>query len=376
MDFNGKRGGKMTHSELLNKIYASALMTAFGDKGKFDHLDADTRAYVDYIISRMGSNKAVLAVLVTLFAQKIITPAQDIRNHKSSMKKGFPGRTIDIAHVTPFMKKVSFPAMTETGWLTRSLGRADPYDLKYPGNITPKEMKDAFLNIIHSVQTEKTNPNDILLYMFVLLIRQRDGVRVDLAKPHSLSISAIINLLESHFTAAYASDASRLPVLAMCAAYKCLMPQSARYREKILHMEGIEPSEEQIVRLGDIDIYNPDNTAFECAEVKHGMKIIKSHITEAYEKFKIFNTNRYYLLTTASMEDADWKAIDEETARIAYIHGCQVIVGNIYDTLGHYLRLMNDTAEFVAHYVDCLKDDAAVKYQHKVAWNDVVAARG
>ena len=93
---------------------------------------------------------------------------------------------------------------------------------------------------------------------------------------------------------------------------------------------------------------------------------------DAYEKFKVFNTNRYYLLTTGSMNNADWDGINEEISRIARIHGCQVIVNGVYDTLRYYLRLLSDTAEFIERYVDLLKIDEAIKFQHKTMWNDVV----
>ena len=46
------------------------------------------------------------------------------------------------------MKAVSFPAMAESGWLTRSLEQAHPYTLDYPGKITPKIVKEAFLEKI------------------------------------------------------------------------------------------------------------------------------------------------------------------------------------------------------------------------------------
>jgi len=36
-----------------------------------------------------------------------------------------------------------------------------------------------------------------------------------------------------------------------------------------------------------------DNTAFEGVEVKHEIKITKGLVTDAYEKFKIYSTNRY-----------------------------------------------------------------------------------
>jgi len=367
----------MTHTELLNKVYESALSIAFDENANFDNIDAKIRKYVDYIISRSESNKGMGTVLTTLLAHKVISPEQDIRYHQAGLENGFAGRGVDQNHVTPFMKKVAFPSMAESGWLTRSLEQAHPYTLDYPGKITPKEAKKAFLTIIDNIQTKGVSSQDILLYIFVLLVRQRDSMKVELAKPHSLSISSIINLLERHFTAKYASSgASRLPTLAIYAAYQCMMGQVSRYNGKILcPLESHNSSDMQSGRIGDVDVNNPDNTAFEGIEIKHDIKITKGLVTDAYEKFKIHNTDRYYLLTTANMEKADWGAINEEIGRIAQIHGCQVIVNGVYDTLRYYLRLLADTAEFIECYVDCMKVDESIKFQHKTMWNDVVSGK-
>lgn len=367
----------MTHSELLDKIYNDAMALAFDEKANFDKINENIKKYVDYIISRSESNKGMVTVLTTLLAHKIIAPKQDVRYHQAGLENGFAGRGVDQNHVTPFMKKVAFPAMAESGWLTRSLEQAHPYTLDYPGKITPKEAKEAFLNIIDNIQVKEVSPQDTLLYMFVLLIRQRDSMKVELAKPHSLSISAIINLLERHFTAKYASaGASRLPTLAVYAAYQCMMGQVARYDGKILcPLENHTSSDSQSGRIGDVDVNNQDETAFEGIEIKHEIRITKGLITDAYEKFKIHNTERYYLLTTANMDKADWDGINEEIARIGQIHGCQVIVNGVYDSLKYYLRLLADPAEFIDRYVDLMKIDESIKFQHKTMWNNVVAGK-
>jgi len=109
------------------------------------------------------------------------------------------------------------------------------------------------------------------------------------------------------------------------------------------------------------------------ADIKHDIVITKRHITDAYEKFKIYNTDRYYLLTTANMQDADWDGINTEIMRISQIHGCQVIVNGIYDTLKYYLRLLVNPALFIECYVELIKSDETIKFQHKTMWNDLIA---
>lgn len=272
------------------------------------------------------------------------------------------------------MKSVDFPSMAESGWLTRSLEQSLPYNLDYPGKIKPKEIKKAFLEIINEVQVLGTNAEDILEYFFVLLIEQRDSLNIELAKPHSLPISSIIKLLERHFTYKYnCAGASRLPTLAVYAAYQCMMSQVARYNKKILcPLESHNSADAQSGRIGDIDVNNANDTAFEGVEIKHQIQITSQLVTDAYEKFKVHKTDRYYLLTTANMDSADWVSIDKEIRRIGNIHGCQVIVNGVYSTLKYYLRLLKDPSEFIDKYVELLKIDDTIKYQHKVAWNDIV----
>ena len=366
----------MTHTEVLQEIYASAL-NEVANQDFSTPLPKSTTEQINLLVSRSESSKGVMTVLITLFTHKIVNPQQDIRYHQAQQPNGFAGRRIDTDYITPFMKSVSFPAMSESGWLTRSLEQPHPYTLDYPGKITPPNIKLAFLNLIYKVQCRKTSANEVLKYLFKLLIKQRDDLNIELAKPHSLSISAIIKLLERHFTYHYTTPgASRLPTLAVYAAYECMMEQVARYNGKTLcPLESHNSADSQSGRIGDIDVNNENGSAFEGVEIKHEIPITAQLVADAYEKFKIHNTNRYYLLTTANMDAADWDAIDEEVARISQIHGCQVIVNGVYTTLKYYLRLMNDPAEFIDKYVELLKQDETIKFQHKTAWNDLVSGR-
>lgn len=194
-----------------------------------------------------------------------------------------------------------------------------------------------------------------------------------------MSIVHIINLLKRHFTAQYTqtSGASRLPTLAVYAVYQCMMQEVARYKDKVLcPLESHHSADLRSGRIGDVDINNSDETTFEGVEIKHGIPITKQLITDAYEKFKVHKTDRYYLLTTANRENADRAAINAEIERIAHIHGCQVIVNGVYDTLLYYLRLLRNPAEFVEFYVENMKADDTIKFQHKLKWNEVVGGEG
>lgn len=364
-----------THREILDRAYEAA-MSAVADEDATFGIPAEFATMVESIVARSEANKGLIAVVVTLIVHKIFNPDQDIRFHQAQLPGGFAGRGVDSACVTPFMKEKNFPSMAESGWLTRSLEQAYPYTLDYPGKIRPPKLKTAFLGLVDAVQHERVNAEEALRHLFCLLIKQRDEAVVELAKPHKLSIAKIMSLLERHFEHRYTcSGASRLPVLALYAVYECLFKCDSRYAQKTLcPLESHNSADAQSGRIGDIDINNADGSAYEGVEVKHGIPITRQLVADAYEKFKKYGTDRYYLLTTANMDTADWEAINDEIERIARMHGCQVIVNGVYSTLRYYLRIVPDTAEFIDRYVELMKCDTAIKYQHKTAWNDCVLA--
>lgn len=365
----------MTHTEVLQDVYQMAINNVTNNNFVYD-LPNDVVNKISALVENSEKNKGVITVLVTLFAHKIVDPNQDIRYHQAKLENGFAGRVIDKAEITPFLKSVSFPAMAESGWLTRSLEQSHPYTLDYPGAITPKSVKELFLGIIDYVQVQGVSAKKVLVCFFTLLVKQRDDLQIELAKPHSLSIAKIISVLEHHFTYRYTgSGASRLPTLAIYAAYQCMMTQVARYNGKALcPLESHNSADAQSGRIGDIDVNNMDGSAFEGVEIKHEIVITRQLVADAYEKFKVHNTDRYYLLTTANMDTADWDGIEAEVQRISQIHGCQVIVNGVYSSLKYYLRLLKDPAEFIDRYVELLKIDETIKFQHKVSWNDIISA--
>jgi len=365
----------MEHSEVLNDALSKVqeLLSNGGDDSPF--ADSAFCGYVKTIVGNSESSKGLLAVVVTLLTHKVVCPQQDIRRHQASMPNGFSGRTIDTKFVTPFLQHHDFPAMAQSGWLTRSLEQPHPYDLSYPGRITPNELKNAFLKLLDAIELGKVDAYSVLVTLIRELVLQRDACNVEIAKPHVLSIANIIKILELHFTARYTgSGASRLPVLAIYAAYQCMMEQVARYAGKrLLNLESHNSADRRSGRIGDIDVVGEKGDAFEGVEVKHGIKITSQLIHESYEKFKTTMVDRYYLLSTANMDSADWNAVNVEIEQIAKIHGCQVVVNGVYSTLKYYLRLLTNTAEFVDRYVELMKADESVKYQHKVKWNELVA---
>ncbi|MBI5042485.1 MAG: DNA cytosine methyltransferase, partial [Nitrospirae bacterium] len=334
-----------SHKEILHKIYSNALTLLNENKieSLFNSLSNTEKSHIGVITENFERGKGVLTVLITSLVHKLYNPRQDIRRHQDNMNDGYSGRGIDTKYITPFMKEMGFPAMSESGWLTRSLEQNLPYDLSYPGKITPKELKTAFLYLFDQIESHNESPEKYLLILAAKLIEHREKKKIDLAKPTALTIATIINFLKQHFEAKYSSrGASRLPTLAVYAAYQCMVKEMKRFQGKrLMPLEEHTSSDKRSGRVGDIEIRDAEDKVFEAVEIKHGVTINPQLIRDAYEKFKSHPIQRYYLLSTVE-EIQDGENINKEISRILKIHGCQVIVNGIYPSLKYYLRLLHN----------------------------------
>jgi DNA (cytosine-5)-methyltransferase 1 len=91
-----------------------------------------------------------------------------------------------------------------------------------------------------------------------------------------------------------------------------------------------------------------------------------------YSKIQGHSTvERYYILSTYDDIDNDtFKKIIDKTNKIRSKHGCEVIVNGVYATLKYFLRLA-DTGVFIRLYAEQVEHDNALKYEHRLAWNEI-----
>lgn len=364
----------MEPTKFLEQTYSEAMEIVGSDENIKSDLDKEISKHLREILKRSESSKAVLTVTITSLAYKIQNPEQDIRNHQTSIENGYSGRTFDTKYVTPFLKSVKFPAMAESGWLTRSLEQKVPYDANYSGAIRPDSLKTAFLSTIDFIQ-KGNNLDKVLSFIFQGLIIKRNKQQIDLAKPLNLPIATIVDLLSKHFDTKYSAEgASRLPVLALYAAYQCLINETKRFEGKtLLEIESHTSADSRSGRIGDIDIVDEKDRVFEAVEVKHRIQITAQLVRDAFEKFKTTQVNRYYLLSTANIDTSQQAEIDQEIDRIKNIHGCHVIANGLSHSLKYYLRLLSDTSEFIENYVNLIENDTALKFEHKKQWNTIIS---
>ena len=152
-------------ADYLNSFYDDTMKFVGADVEIKSALPADLKILLREILHNSESSKGVLTVVITSIVYKLFHPEQDIRNHQPGIPNAYSGRTFDSTYITPFLKSVRFPAMAESGWLTRSLEQKVPYDSNYTGAIRPESLKTAFLGILHQIQ-EFTAKEAMLSFLF------------------------------------------------------------------------------------------------------------------------------------------------------------------------------------------------------------------
>lgn len=361
------------HKEKLLEIYDVA-EKLIGSKDEITSpLLGNERRCLETILKYSEKSKGVLTVAITSILYKMTNPKQDIRMHQHSMDGGYSGRTFDTRYITPFLKEKNFPAMAESGWLTRSLEQNYPYTLDYRGKITPTELREAFLKTLDFVE-KGADCREYLTFLFQGLILARNKKQITLARPANIPISKIIEHLISHFDGKYGSSgASRLPVLAIYAVYQCMMDEVGRFQgKKLLSLESHTAADARSGTIGDIEVRDEDEKSFEAVEVKHGILITLQMVKDAYAKFSSTPAKRYYILSTVGINEDEATEIDEEIQKIKNLHGCQIIANGLVHTVKYYLRLLNEPYEFIDKYATLVETDKALKFEHKERWNQII----
>ena len=203
-------------------------------------IPTDVKRNIDILVN--WKNISPFTVLLTSLVKKSVNPEQDTRLHKAGLPGGYSARGLDTKVVTPFLAHNGFPYMKGgTGWLTRSFEQPHPYDLNYPGKISGKGIKEAFLKLMDFMERESADPNLLILYLFCKLIQRRNKENVSLSKPTNLTISEIVSCLTRHFKHG-GSGKSRLPVLAIYAVYQQMVIGGGGWTWRGIALQEYAPS--------------------------------------------------------------------------------------------------------------------------------------
>lgn len=363
--------------EFLEKIYDEVeKINDFKEIG----LNEKQLKYCQIIADYEETLKGVFTALISSLTYKCLNPGQDVRYHKIELKNGYSGRSFDTKYVTPFLKSKQFyGAMKESGWLTRSIEQPYPFTLDFPGKINNKNVKNAFLQILNDVEVNKVEAVKYLtaIMKFSLINKSKKSINIinPIEREEILNIKDILEFLKMHFYYKYSSrGASILPVIAIYSIYECIMNELKRFENKKLDNLGSHNSSDKSSgEAGDIVVRSKkDNELYEVVEVKFDIAPTELMVLDAYKKIKNTKIQRYYILSTVHCNDNEQEKINILIEKIKKEHGCQVIVNGVFDSLKYYLRLINNTDDFINYYVKNLKDDTEINFEHKIAWNRIV----
>lgn len=279
----------------------------------------------------------------------------------------FSGRSIDTRYITPTLKELNLPAMSESGWLTRSLEQPHPYNLKYPGNIQNKDLKKAFLEVIDYIQKNPDQAKEcsvLLIYSVNKLVSGKININ-KLKTEENLDIEKIISFLEHCFNYRYQErGGSKIPVIAIYSIFTILVKELKRYKNCNLKPLGSHTASDKNSKAsGDIEILNEFNLIEESIEIKFG-KAIDAHLMRIVkDKIYKYNPKRYCVFSTKPI--ANKNEVDQIISEIREKHGCYLILNGIIPTLKYYLRLISSKRDFLNIFLETVVNDSELQTTHK-----------
>ena len=378
----------MNHQDKLLEIHE--LISKNFVVGEIKKIPQEILEKINLIAKNCSKQKGVYTVLVTLLIHKTLHPQQDVRFHQENLLNGFSGRTIDTKYITPTLKSLGLPSMSESGWLTRSLEQPFPYLMDYQGKIGGKGVKEAFLSILDFLEV-KVKPIRqqkiagllaIYLLKAVLEISLEETItipKIDDNKKSEIKINDIISALKDHFYCKTytARGKSKLPVIAIYAVYKLIIKEVTRYQNCSLKPLGSHTASDKTSKsAGDIEIYyseSPDSL-LEAIEIKFEKPIDKHMVAIATEKIAKFSPERYLILSSAkdNIKQEDASDIARLIDEVSNKYKCQVIVNGVLPTIKYYLRLVNYLPEFINNYSALIEKDQEINFEHKQKWNEII----
>lgn len=359
---------KKTLSQIIDNLSSTS-------KVEFKNIDLKICEYLELIGKYCKKRKAVYTVLTTLLYYKYLHPNQDIRYHQSQLSGGFSGRTFDTKEVTPILSKYNFPSMAESGWLTRSMEYAEPYDLNYTGKINPI-LKQPFLKCLDYVENNPTYALPMLKLLLLSVsqtIASNNVTITPLRNPDKLTITEIVSALEEHFLFKYGiHHGAKLPVIAFYSIYLSLISEMKRYENCSLKpLASLTASDKTSKSAGDIEVLKNDKI-FEAIEIKLDKQIDEQIMHVVRNKVIKWNPQRYYVLSVNGVKEEDKDVIDFVVQDVYSKHGCQIIINGLIPTIKYYLRLITNLEHFVNKYSELVQKDTELQVEHKIKWNELI----
>lgn len=296
---------KVNYSLLLQKaldsniVDTTRLMEKYGDICIKDELD---------IISKNTSKSwAPLKACVVSVIAKIANPDWDTRNHQTQIGGKYSLRTIDRNYVSNYLFNNGLYDTSTEFALTRSFEKPEPFNKEYSGNISPKECKISFLNIVEVINTKIDIHllNDILVYLITFLKNRKETtttlknsiiVSSNDVNIHILDVSKLLDKINN-----LGSGSSVIPVIISHTLLSVIQPY-------LWVGISIKPLKEHTApdnhskSHGDIEGLDINFKPKIAIEVKHKITINDTIVAIFNEKIKDEDIPLKFIITTAKTE--------------------------------------------------------------------------
>lgn len=259
---------------------------------------------LDVIIKNVGKSWAPFKATVVSITAKLMNPDWDTRKHQTQIGGKHSLRTIDRCNVSDYLFKNGFYDTATEFALTRSFEKAEPYDKTYSGNISPKECKPAFLNLVEIINTTGTKEliGNMLVYLMMFLKERK--AKNTLLKTSTLESSKELTLADVskglEVMHNIGSGISVVPVLVIHTLLNVIQPflfPGISVNNLKQHTAPDNHSES----YGDVEAFRDSNPVI-VIEVKHKIAITESIITTFDKKTNEARIPLKFILTTAKTE--------------------------------------------------------------------------
>lgn len=275
---------------------------------------------------------APLKAIIASVAAKIINPHWDTRFHQSQIGGVYSLRSIDTSCIAPFLYEKGLYDTVTTFALTRSFEKPEAYNKTYSGNITPKECKTSFLNVVEIINT-RIDPkllHDILTYLLSFL-KDRKMAKMVLKQSvvessKELDIYDVSTMLDQINT--IGSGCSVVPVIIAHTLLYVIQPYLWS-GISISPLKQHNAADTHSKSFGDIEGLDSSSNPKIAIEVKHKLVIDNPIIMVFDSKTKDTNIPLKYILTTAKTE----KKVAQNNICIDTING--FVVSHLQQALFH-----------------------------------------
>lgn len=308
--------------------------------------NAEIATKVNFVCRNL-QNRACVRLLLACSLAKTHNPNVDIRKPYTEIgdEDAYSGRTYDESYISQFIIKHDLPCNPTTGFLTPALRNKNIVltpDINLVGR--PPQLYQTILELLSYVHTRRVSARNLLAETVRCLLVVRDERRQRMntllaalrASEGAIPLSSegTVSLIQQHLSC---PRASRLPVLAVAAAYKAA---ADHLRERILPLSAHTSADEQTGALGDLHItLVDDNNVVTCYEMKT-RRVTREDINRALQKISQASAriDNYIFITT---DPIDQEAQDYAASIYDQTGGIELVILDCLGFLRHFLHLFH-----------------------------------